>query len=84
MAHGVFISEDSDTFLHCHPEQLMSPEPTARGGPDIPFATFFPRPGLYKLWVQFKRHGRMGLVSYVVAVKPTVLPASVVRFLLDD
>ena len=72
------------TFLHCHPEQLMSPEPTARGGPDIFFGTFFPRPGRYKLWVQFKRHGKMGLVSYVVQVKPTILPASVIRFLLYD
>jgi uncharacterized membrane protein len=84
MAHGVFISEDSNVFLHCHPEQLVSPEPTARGGPDIPFATFFPRPGLYKLWVQYKRQGQMGLVSFVVEVKPTFLPANVVRFLLDD
>jgi uncharacterized membrane protein len=84
MAHGVFVSEDSDVFLHCHPVELVTLEPTARGGPDIPFATHFPRPGLYKLWVQFKRQGRVGLVSYVLEVKRTLLPASVVRFLLDD
>jgi heavy metal-binding protein len=83
-AHAVFVSEDSEIFLHSHPEQLVSPAPAARGGPDVPFSTFFPRPGLYKLWVQFKRQGTVGLVSYVVEVKPTFLPASVVRFLLDD
>jgi hypothetical protein len=83
MAHGVFVSEDSEIFLHCHPEQLVSPTATARGGPDVPFATFFPRPGRYKLWVQFKRRGTVGLVSYVVDVKPTFLPAGVVRFLLQ-
>jgi uncharacterized membrane protein len=84
MAHGVFISEDSNVYLHCHPEQLTSPGADARGGPDIPFATFFPRPGRYKLWVQFQRQGRLGVVSYVVDVGSTVLPAAVVRFLLDD
>jgi hypothetical protein len=80
----VFISEDSNVYLHCHPEQLTSPGADARGGPDIPFATFFPRPGRYKLWVQFQRQGRLGVVSYVVDVGSTVLPAAVVRFLLDD
>jgi uncharacterized membrane protein len=84
MAHGVFLSGDSNIYLHCHPEQLMTPEPTARSGPDIPFATFFPQPGLYKLWVQFKRQGRMGLVSYVVDVKSPILPAGVMRVLVDD
>jgi len=84
MGHAVFISEDSEIFLHCHPEQLASPAASARGGPDVPFATFFPRPGRYKLWVQFKRRGAVGVVSYVVDVKPTLLPAGVVRFLLDD
>ena len=84
MAHGVFLSRDSQVYLHCHPEQLASPEPTARSGPDVPFATFFPRPGLYKLWVQFKRQGSTGVVSYVIDVKSPVLPASVMRFLVDD
>ena len=83
-AHAVFVSADSEIFLHSHPEQLVSPTPAAHGGPDVPFSTFFPRPGLYKLWVQFKRQGTVGLVSYVVEVKPTFLPAGVVRFLLDD
>jgi uncharacterized membrane protein len=84
MAHGVFISQDSKVYLHCHPEQLTSPGPNARGGPDIPFATFFPRPGLYKLWIQFKRQGEMGLVAYTIDVKSPVLPARLIRFLLDD
>jgi uncharacterized membrane protein len=84
MAHGVFISEDSEIYLHCHPEQLMTPTPDARGGPDVPFATVFPRPGRYKLWVQFKRQGTMGLVSYVVDVKSPILPAGLMRFLIDD
>jgi uncharacterized membrane protein len=84
MAHGVFVSQDSNTFLHCHPEELAPPDPTARGGPDISFATFFPQPGRYKLWIQFKHHERVDVVSYVVDVGSPVLPARVVRFLFDD
>jgi hypothetical protein len=83
-AHGVFVSQDTNTFLHCHPEELRPPDPTARGGPDIPFAAFFPRPGRYKLWVQFQRRGEVHVVSYVVDVGSPLLPARVVRFLLDD
>ncbi|HVU51710.1 MAG TPA: DUF2231 domain-containing protein [Polyangia bacterium] len=84
MAHGVFLSQDSDVFLHCHPEQLASPDPNARGGPDVPFATFFPRAGLYKLWVEFERRGKVGRVSWVVEVKRPLLPARLMRFLLDE
>lgn len=84
MAHGVFISQDTNVYLHCHPEQLTSPRANARGGPDVPFATFFPRPGLYELWIQFKRQGQLGLVSYTIEVKSPVLPARLIRFLLDD
>ena len=44
MAHGLFLSSDSNIYLHCHPEQLASPQPTTRSGPDVSFATFFPVP----------------------------------------
>ncbi len=83
MAHAVFVSQDSGTYLHCHPEQLMAPSPGARGGPDIPFATFFPQSGRYKLWIEFQRHGQVSVVSYVIEVKSPMLPAAAIRFLLD-
>jgi hypothetical protein len=84
MAHAVFVSQDSNTFLHCHPEELAPPDPTARGGPDVPFATFFPRVGRYKLWIQFKHRERAEVVSFVVDVGSPVLPARILRFLFDD
>jgi uncharacterized membrane protein len=84
MAHAIIVSEDTNTFLHSHPEEVAPPSPTAHGGPDIPFATFFPRPGRYKLWIQFQRGGRTHVVSYVVDVGSPLLPARVVRFLLGD
>ena len=84
MSHCVIISQDSQIYLHCHPEQLLTPSADARAGPDIPFATNFPKPGLYKLWAQFKRNGQLTYVSFVIDVKSPILPPNVVRFLLDD
>jgi len=84
MAHAVFISQDSEVYLHCHPEQLSPPDQSARAGPDIPFGTIFPKAGLYKLWAQFKRQDKMLVVSFVVDVKSPILPPKVIRFLLDD
>ena len=31
MGHCVIISEDTQIYLHCHPEQLLAPSPDARG-----------------------------------------------------
>lgn len=84
MSHCVIISQDTQVFLHCHPEQLMIPGPDARGGPDIPFGTIFPKPGIYKLWAQFNRNGKIILVDFVIDVKSPLLPPRMIRFLLDD
>jgi len=84
MGHCVIISQDTQTYLHCHPEQLLAPTPDARGGPDVPFHTIFPRPGLYKIWGQFKRADRVLIADFVVDVKSPILPPRVINFLLND
>ncbi len=84
MAHCVYISQDSQIYLHCHPEQLNPPDQNARAGPDIPFGVIFPKPGLYKMWAQFKRHDKMMLVTFVINVQKPLLPPNLIRFLLDD
>jgi uncharacterized membrane protein len=84
MSHCVIISQDSQVYLHCHPEQAISPTPDARAGPDVPFATTFPRPGRYKMWAQFRRNDKLNVVSFAFEVKPSLLPPNVIRFLLDD
>jgi hypothetical protein len=84
MAHCIIISQDTQSFLHCHPEQLISPGPDARGGPDVPFGAIFPKPGIYKLWAQFNRNGKIILVDFVFNVKSPILPPKLIRFLLDD
>jgi uncharacterized membrane protein len=84
MAHCVIISQDTQVFLHCHPEQLIAPTPDARAGPDIPFGVIFPKPGLYKIWGQFRRGDKHIVVWFVVRVAAPLLPPQVIRFLLDD
>lgn len=63
-AHALIVSEDLVDALHSHPVEEFS-RPT---GPDIVFDAVFPRPGFYKLWVQFQRQGRVALVSFVLPV----------------
>ena len=63
-AHALIISEDLADAVHSHPvEEFSRPN-----GPDIVFEAVFPRPGLYKLWTQFQRHGRVATVSFTLPV----------------
>lgn len=62
--HCVILSEDTDQYLHSHPLE----DPAPRNGPRIRFHTRFPRPGLYKVWAQFQRRGRVLTTAFVVRV----------------
>jgi hypothetical protein len=84
MGHCVIISEDTQQFLHSHPEQLFPPRPDAVGGPDVAFHTRFPHPGRYKVWGQFKRGNEVLIADYVVDVKPSPLPAAVMNFVFAE
>jgi hypothetical protein len=80
LAHFVIISEDSADFLHVHPLEPsemkgdMSAMKTGdkNGTPEraitVSAHTIFPRVGLYKLWAQFQRGGRVITVPFVVHV----------------
>jgi uncharacterized membrane protein len=84
MGHCAIISQDTQMFLHCHPEQLYPCTPDSRGGPTIAFHTLFPSAGRYKIWGQFQRDGRIIVADFVVDVRDPFLPASVVNFILND
>jgi uncharacterized membrane protein len=84
MGHCAIISQDTGTFLHCHPEQLYPPTPDTRGGPVMAFHAVFPKPGRYKVWGQFQRQGRVFIADFVVDVHKPLLPAGVVNFILND
>ena len=64
--HCVVISEDAQTFVHVHPTREV--DASWRGGPDVAFETTFPAPGLYKVWGQFLRVGKVITAAFVLDV----------------
>lgn len=63
-AHFVVISEDTTQFLHVHPmANSKGSESTT-----VMAHTKFPKAGLYKLWAQFQRGGKVITVPFVVNV----------------
>lgn len=80
-AHIMLVSADRETFIHAHPlEGPQSAEPafthvhTAPPAGPSPFTistiTGFRNPGMYKLWFQFQRNGRVSTVAWVLRVLP--------------
>lgn len=69
--HTLILSEDATDYLHSHPNDMI-PEEADRSKliskSDIDFDTFFPRPGNYKIWSQFRRHNKITTVSFNVFV----------------
>lgn len=66
--HMSAASEDLSTYTHVHP--ISVPLTAADlGGPTIQFSTFFPKPGKYKLFTQFKHRGKVFVTDFVVEVK---------------
>lgn len=80
MGHLVIVDEAGEQFLHAHPmneSTESSPHTHApgeghapeRGGPEVTFHTSFPAPGVYKMWGQFQRGGRILTAPFVVRVQ---------------
>jgi len=85
MGHCVIISEDTQCYLHSHPQQFVAALlPNAHGGPEVAFHTMFPKPGRYKVWGQFKRGDNIIVADFVVDVERPILPRWVVNALLFD
>jgi hypothetical protein len=61
-AHLLIVSDDLIDAFHTHPAADFS----TTNGPDIVFETIFPRPGLYRMWVQFQRRDHVEVVSFTV------------------
>lgn len=58
LGHVVIIDEKAEKFIHVHP---ISDESTL-------FQTQFDKPGLYKLWAEFKFDGEVTVYPYVIKV----------------
>jgi hypothetical protein len=61
--HMLVVNADLTEASHAHPEEQAS------RGPSVSFHPRMPAAGLYKLWVQFQRQGRVITVPFVVSVE---------------
>jgi len=62
--HLLIVSGNLTSALHGHPAD------TQTSGPEILFDPVLPKAGLYKLWLQFQRNGRVVTVPFVIEVAP--------------
>jgi len=63
------LSEDMTEHVHAHPEQMLEgTDVTDGGGPDLVFHALFPKPGNYKIWLQFQRNNVLSTVPFTVRV----------------
>lgn len=72
--HTLILNADQSDYLHSHPTETL-PEGIdhpwlLRGGPEVEFGAMFPEAGLYRIWTQFQRGGRVATVSFTIQVRP--------------
>ena len=65
--HMLSVSQDLIDMMHEHPF-------LADGGSQMEFEVVFPRPGAYRLWVQFQSDDVVNTVHFDVPVAPAPLP----------
>jgi hypothetical protein len=64
--HLLVVNDDLTQAIHAHPEGIAA-APGQDG--DVLFAPVLPAPGVYKLWVQFQRNGKVITAPFAVAVR---------------
>jgi hypothetical protein len=62
--HMLAASDDLIDMMHEHPS-------LADGGPEMQFSLVFPRPRIYRVWVQFQRDGIVNTAHFDVPVSPS-------------
>ena len=65
--HSLIMSEDMVDYVHSHPIDTIPPGTNLeelRGGPDVTFEGLMPKPGRYRVWTQFRRHGTVHTFAY--------------------
>jgi hypothetical protein len=67
--HAMMLNEDMTEHVHAHPEeQLEGTAITSGGGPDLIFHALFPKPGHYRIWLQFLRNDTLSTIPFTVRV----------------
>ena len=59
MGHVVILDEYGKEFLHVHPSNEKEPI----------FETTFEKPGIYKIWAEFKQNGTVRAFPFVIEIK---------------
>ncbi|MEH7335973.1 hypothetical protein V7161_25425 [Neobacillus drentensis] len=59
MGHVVILDEYGKKFLHVHPSNEKEPI----------FETQFEKPGIYKIWAEFKQNGKVRAFPFVIEIK---------------
>ncbi|MEH7305116.1 hypothetical protein [Neobacillus drentensis] len=59
MGHVVILDEYGKEFLHVHPSNDQEPI----------FETTFEKPGIYKIWAEFKQNGKVRAFPFVIEIK---------------
>jgi hypothetical protein len=67
--HAMMLSDDMTEHVHAHPEEMLEGTAVVEGGgPDLTFHALFPKPGVYRIWLQFQRAGKLSTVPFTVRV----------------
>jgi hypothetical protein len=67
--HAMMLNEDMSEHVHAHPEEMLEgTNVTEGGGPDLVFHALFPKPGHYRIWVQFQRNNVLSTIPFTVRV----------------
>ena len=67
--HAMMLNEDMTEHVHAHPEEMLEGTTvTAGGGPDLVFHALFPKPGHYRVWLQFLRNDVLSTIPFTVRV----------------
>lgn len=67
--HAMMLNEDMTEHVHAHPEEMLEGTAiTAGGGPDLVFHALFPKPGHYRIWLQFLRNDTLSTIPFTVRV----------------
>ncbi len=65
------LSEDSLEFVQVHQLDYIAPDQIdPQGGPATKYDVTFPRPGRYRIWQEFKRHGVVWTTAFTVDAEP--------------
>ncbi len=66
MAHVLAASADTIDLIHTHPTDVTDPDNGAYK--QIQIDMIFPRPGIYRVWIQFQRKGVVNTAAFNIPV----------------